>query len=82
MIGASDYAVYNTPKGRFALRIADHNANGDNFEQDDANINISIYVAFREFNAPNSKVKYADNHLEVKSSIIRHCTGRMTVMVT
>ena len=64
MSGATDYSVYNTPKGRFALRIADHNANGDNFEQDDANINISIYVAFREFNVPNSKVKYTEYKIQ------------------
>ena len=60
MIGTSDYAVYNTPNGRFAFRLADHNANGDNFRQDNAKINISVYVAFREFNIPESDVQYKE----------------------
>ena len=44
--GRSDYAVYDTPNGRLAFRLTDHNANGNNFEQDEADINISVYVAF------------------------------------
>lgn len=60
MIGASDYAIYNTPNGKFALRIADHNANGNNFKQDDAKINISVFVAFKEYNVPESKVEYIE----------------------
>ena len=60
MSGATDYSVYNTPNGRFAFRLADHNANGDNFRQDNAKINISVYVAFREFNVPESDVQYKE----------------------
>lgn len=47
--GRFDYAVYDTPNGRFAFRLTDHNANGNNFEQDEADINFSVYVAFEEF---------------------------------
>ena len=59
-IGATDYGVYNTPNGRFAFRLADHNANPNNFLQDDAKINISVYVAFREFDVPESEIEYKE----------------------
>ena len=58
--GTSDYAVYNTANGKFAFRIANHNARGDNFAQNNANMNISVYVAFHEYEVPKSNVKYTE----------------------
>ena len=58
--GTSDYAVYNTPNGKFAFRIANHNARGDNFAQNNANMNISVYVAFHEYEVHKSNVKYTE----------------------
>ena len=34
--GRSNYVVYDTPKGRMAFRLTDHNAFGKNFERDKA----------------------------------------------
>lgn len=58
--GATDYVIYDVPNGRMAFRLADHNANGNNFEQDSANTNISVYVAIREFDVPSSKTSYTE----------------------
>jgi len=58
--GRSDYAVYDTPNGKMAFRLTDHNANGNNFIQDDAEINISVYVAFNEYNYVDTDVHYKE----------------------
>ena len=66
-IGATVYVVYDIPKGRMALRLADHNANGNNFEQDNANSNISVYVAFREFDVPESQIPFREYKIPVET---------------
>lgn len=58
--GRSDYAVYDTPNGRLAFRLTDHNANGNNFEQDEADINLSVYVAFEEFDHVECSIRYKE----------------------
>ena len=58
--GRSDYAVYDTPNGKMAFRLTDHNANGNNFIQDDAEINISVYVAFNEYENVDTDVHYKE----------------------
>lgn len=56
--GGSNYAKYTTPKGVFSFRLSDHNANGNNFKLNE--INVSVYVAFHEYNVPESKIKYKE----------------------
>jgi len=58
--GATDYAVYDIPNGRMAFRLADHNANGNNFEKDDADSNISVYVAIKEYPVPESEIPFTE----------------------
>ena len=58
--GRSDYAVYDTPNGRLAFRLTDHNANGNNFEQDEADLNLSVYVAFEEFDHVECSIHYKE----------------------
>lgn len=60
MIGKTDYVVYETPKGKVALRLGEHNAKGDNFKQDNADINISIYIAFHEYEVEPSEVVFTE----------------------
>ena len=56
--GGSNYAKYQTPNGIFSFRLSDHNANGNNFENSE--INISVYVAYHEYDVPESEVKYTE----------------------
>lgn len=56
--GGSNYAKYQTPNGIFSFRLSDHNANGNNFENNE--INISVYVAYHEYDVPESEVKYTE----------------------
>ena len=58
--GRSAYAVYETPNGKLAFRLTDHNANGNNFEQDDAELNISVYIAFEEFDHIDCTIHYKE----------------------
>ncbi len=58
--GVSDYTIYITPKGRLAFRLTNHNAKGDNFSQDNADQNISVYVAYQEFIVPPSLIPYTE----------------------
>ena len=58
--GATDYAVYDIPNGRMAFRLADHNANGNNFEKDNADSNISVYVAIKEYPVPESEIPFTE----------------------
>ena len=58
--GGTDYAVYEIPTGRMAFRLADHNANGNKFEQDETEVNISVFVAFKEYNVPESKIPFTE----------------------
>lgn len=45
LVEKSDYVKYHLNDGRIvAFRFANHNAFGDNFEQDNADLNISVYV--------------------------------------
>ena len=60
MEGATDYAIYDIPNGRMAFRLADHNANGNNFEQDEADVNISVYVEIRKFDVPESSIPFTE----------------------
>ena len=57
-VGNSNYADYKTPNGVFSFRISGHNANGNNFEQE--NINISVYVALFKYEHIPSNVKYKE----------------------
>ena len=56
--GGSNYANYETPKGILCLRLADHNANGNNFNSE--HINISVYVALIEYPHISSEVEYKE----------------------
>ena len=58
--GATDYAIYDIPNGRMAFRLADHNASGNNFEQDEADVNISVYVEIRKFDVPESSIPFTE----------------------
>ncbi len=58
--GNSNYAVYDTPAGRLAFRLANHNAFGDNFARDNADQNISVYVALNEYDQPDSAISYTE----------------------
>lgn len=58
--GQGVYGIYYTPNGRIALRINNHNAYGDNFIRDNASENISIYVAYKEFDVPESKIPFIE----------------------
>lgn len=58
--GKSNYGVFDTPNGRFAFRLANHNAFGDNFAQDNAEQNVSVYVALNEYNVPESQIPYQE----------------------
>lgn len=58
--GGTDYAVYEIPTGRMAFRLSDHNANGNKFEQDETEVNISVFVAFKEYNVPESKIPFTE----------------------
>ena len=58
--GATDYAIYDIPNGRMAFRLADHNANGNNFEQDEADVNISVYVEIKKFDVPESSIPFTE----------------------
>ena len=60
MEGATDYAIYDIPNGRMAFRLADHNANGNNFEQDEADVNISVYVEIKKFDVPESSIPFTE----------------------
>ena len=57
-IGGSNYADYILPNGIFSLRLSDHNANGNNFPNN--NTNISIYVALNEYGHIPIKVPYRE----------------------
>jgi len=56
--GGSNYANYETPNGILSLRVADHNANGNNFNPE--NINMSVFVALIEYPNIPSKVEYTE----------------------
>ena len=56
--GGSNYAQYLTPNGIFSFRLSDHNANGNNFK--DKEINVSVYVAYRQYNTPKSNIEYTE----------------------
>ena len=58
--GRSNYGVYDTPKGRFAFRLTEHNAFGDNFAQDNAPQNVSVYIAINEYDVPDSQIPYKE----------------------
>ena len=60
--GGSNYANYKTPKGILSLRLADHNANGNNFNSE--HTNISVYVALIEYPHIPSKVEYTEYKIE------------------
>jgi len=60
--GGSNYANYETPKGLLCLRLADHNANGNNFHPE--RTNISVYVALIEYPHIPSKVEYTEYRIE------------------
>lgn len=66
--GATDYAVYDIPNGRMAFRLADHNANGNNFEKDDADSNISVYVAIKEYPDPESEFPFTEPYRRAATS--------------
>ena len=54
--GRSNYVVYDTPKGRMAFRLTDHNAFGKNFERDKAKQNISVFVGRDEYGVPELEI--------------------------
>lgn len=56
--GGSNYANYETPKGILSLRLADHNANGNNYNPE--NINMSVFVALIEYPNIPSKIEYTE----------------------
>ena len=58
--GNSNYAVFNTPNGTMAFRLGTHNAYGDNFAQDNADENVSVYVALNTYNHPESSIPYVE----------------------
>ena len=58
--GRSSYAVYDTPKGRVAFRLSDHNAFGDNFKRDNADRNVSVYIERDRYDAPKSDVEFRE----------------------
>lgn len=60
--GGSNYANYKTPEGILSLRLADHNANGNNFNSE--HTNISVYVALIEYPHIPSKVEYTEYKIE------------------
>lgn len=64
-IGGSNYADYILPDGIFSLRLSDHNANGNNFP--DNNTNISIYVALNEYGHIPTKVPYREFKIEAET---------------
>lgn len=56
--GGSNYANYETPKGVLCLRLADHNANGNNFNSE--HTNISVFVALVEYPHIPSEIEYTE----------------------
>ena len=60
--GGSNYANYETPNGILCLRLADHNANGNNFNSE--HTNISVYVALIEYPHILSEVEYTEYKIE------------------
>lgn len=56
--GNSNYAVFNTPNGTMAFRLSTHNANGENFAQDNSAMNVSVYIARNEYEQPESSVPF------------------------
>ena len=58
--GNSNYVVYDTPAGRLAFRLANHNARGDNFKRDNAQKNISVYVALEDYEQPGSSIPFTE----------------------
>lgn len=64
--GGSNYAVFNTPKGKMAFRLATHNAKGSNFKRDNADINISVYIAKDKYKQPDSLIAFDEYRISVK----------------
>ena len=60
--GGSRYSILQTNGGKtIAIRISNHNAKGDNFEQDNADNNLSIVVErYKYYNANNSNIEYTE----------------------
>mgnify|MGYP006988856195 CR=1 FL=1 len=58
--GQSNYNFYNTPKGVMDFRIANHNANPNNFKKHGGDVNISVYVALFELEFPTADVDYTE----------------------
>ena len=56
--GNSNYVTFNTPYGTMTLRIAEHNAKGDNFARDNSAMNVSVYIARNEYEQPESSVPF------------------------
>ena len=56
--GNSNYAVFNISNGTMAFRLSTHNANGENFAQDNAAMNVSVYIARNEYEQPESSVPF------------------------
>lgn len=63
--GRSNYVVYDTPKGRMAFRLTDHNAFGKNFERDKAKQNISVFVGRNEYGVPESELPYKEYKISI-----------------
>ena len=64
--GQGSYAVYDTGNGLLAFGFNNHNAFGDNFIQDNADKNVSVYVAEKEFLHPDSDVEYTEYRYSVE----------------
>jgi hypothetical protein len=58
--GQSSYNYYITPKGLLNFRISNHNANPKNFKANNADFNISVYVALFEHKYPDADVEYTE----------------------
>ena len=58
--GQSSYNYYITPKGLLNFRISNHNANPKNFKANNADFNISVYVALFEHKCPDADVEYTE----------------------
>ncbi|MFI3268161.1 MAG: hypothetical protein R3Y51_05535 [Rikenellaceae bacterium] len=56
----SKYAQYTTPKGTVTIRLSDHKANGNNFNQNQSDNNLSIVIEKHYTTQPSSNVPYTE----------------------